>query len=116
MKWENFTCIFYKNNQEIYINNYENQSKNQQELTFFILEYETTINLEKETLLRENSEYLFFLDIKNKECKIELKQENINFDVEVEEASIKKEENKIIVEYFIETDEARNKIVIERNI
>lgn len=112
MKWKNFTCLFYKNNEEIYQNTFINKAKNNKELQFNMLDFDTIINLEKETFLRENNEYMFYLDIKNNICKIELKKEELTFDINVEEASMEVLNDKIILEYFIETDEARNKIII----
>ncbi len=113
MKWNSFICLFYKNNEEIYKETFENKLKSDQKLLFSMLDFETTIDLEKQTITRENEEYIFFLNLKNKYCKIELKKEDITFDVNVEEASFEILEDKIIIEYFIETDEARNKIIIK---
>lgn len=116
MKWKNFTCFFYKNNEEIYQSAFENKSNNDRKIRFTMLEYETTIDIEEKTFLRENNEYIFFLDLKNKSCKVELKQEGISFDVSVEEANMEILNDKIVIEYFIETDEARNKIIIKERI
>lgn len=113
MKWKNFTCLFYKNNEEIYQDTFENQLNSDRKLRFNMLDYETTIDIEEKTFLRENEEYMFYLDLKNKSCKVELKKEGIVFDVMVEEANMEVLNDKIILEYFIETDEARNKIVIK---
>lgn len=116
MKWKSFMCLFYKNNEEIYKDTFKNKIKSDKKLIFDMLEYETTINMEEKTFLRENKEYIFYLDLNNKSCNVELKQEGITFDVCVEEANMEILQNKIILEYFIETDEARNKIVIEERI
>lgn len=115
MNFKEFTCILYKNNKEEYKEKFKNKSKNENKVYFRMLNFETTIDKVEQTFLRENEEYIFFLDIKNKKCKVELKKENIAFDVMVEEASMEVLNNKIIIEYFIETDEARNKIVIEES-
>ncbi len=113
MKWKSFTCFFYKNNKEIYKEAFENKLSSNKKLKFTMLDYDTTVDLEEETFLRENKEYIFFLNLKNKSCKVELKQENIFFDVVVEEANMEILSDKIVLEYFIETDEARNKIIIK---
>lgn len=115
MNFKKFTCTLYKNNREEYKEKFKNTNKNEKKLNFKMLNFETTIDKIEQTFLRENEEYIFFLDIKNKKCKVELKKENIAFDVMVEEASMEVLNNKIIIEYFIETDEARNKIVIEES-
>ena len=113
MKLKEFDVIFYKNNEEIYKDTHRNSLNEENRISFSLLDYDTTIDLNEETFLRENDEYIFYLDIKNKKCKIELKKEAISFDVNVEECNMEIKENKVILEYFIETDEARNKIVIQ---
>lgn len=115
MNFKEFTCALYKNNLEDYKEHFKNKSKNENKVYFKMLNFDTTIDKVEQTFLRENEEYIFFLDIKNKKCKVELKKENITFDVMVEEASMEVLKNKIIIEYFIETDEARNKIVIQES-
>ena len=112
MKLKEFDVIFYKNNEEIYKDTHKNSLDEENRISFSLLDYDTTIDLNEETFLRENDEYIFYLDIKNKKCKIELKKESITFDVLVEECNMEVLGTKIVIEYFIETDEARNKIVI----
>lgn len=116
MKWKSFTCLFYKNNEEVYKDTFENKLNSDRKIVFNMLDYETVIDIEEKTFLRENKEYIFFLDLKNKGCKVELKQEGITFDVNVEEGNMEILNDKIIIEYFIETDEARNKIVVKERI
>lgn len=116
MKWKSFTCFFYKNNEEVYKDTFENKLNSDRKIVFDMLDYETTINIEEKTFLRENKEYIFYLDLNNKSCKVELKQEGISFEVSVEEANIEVENGKIILEYFIETDETRNKIVLKERM
>ena len=116
MKWKSFTCLFYKNNEEVYKDTFKNRLNSDKKIAFDMLEYETTIDIEKKTFLRENKEYIFYLDLKNKNCKVELKQEGITFDVNVEEGNMEVLNNKIVIEYFIETDESRNKIIIKERI
>lgn len=116
MKWKSFTCLFYKNNEEVYKDTFANNLNSDRKIVFNMLDYETVIDIEEKTFLRENKEYIFFLDLKNKSCKVELKQEGITFDVSVEEGNMEVLNDKIIIEYFIETDEARNKIVIKERI
>ncbi len=109
-----FLCTFYKSGEKVFSTTCENKSKTASLLKFDLLDYETILDLEQELFTRENEEYIFLLDIKNKYCKIELKKEEMECEVLVEECSLTYEHEKIILEYFIETDEARNKIVIER--
>ena len=110
----NYKCTLYKGEEEVLSSMFATKKDIESTLVFDILEYETTIDIENETFTRENEEYLFLLDIKNKYCKIVLKKEELAFDVSVEECAISVLNNKIVIDYFIETDEARNKIVIER--
>lgn len=116
MKWKNFTCFFYKNNEEVYKDTFKNKLNNDKKIMFDMLDYETTINIKEKTFLRENNEYIFYLDFKNNKCKVELKQEGISFDACVEEANMEDLNNEVIIEYFIETDETRNKIVLKERI
>ncbi len=116
MKWKSFTCFFYKNNEEVYKDTFENKLNNERKIVFNMLDYETTINIEEKTFFRENKEYIFFLDLQKKSCKVKLKKEGITFDVSVEEGSMEVLDDKIIIEYFIETDEARNKIIIKERV
>lgn len=63
------------------------------------------INLNEETFLRENEEYSFLLDIKNKKSEIALKKEQYVLQVEVEYAILLKNQNEINISYLIETDD-----------
>ena len=112
---KNYKCILYKNGEQLFSFPFENKSKEENILLFDLFGYETTIDLVQERFIRENEEDFFLLDIKNKSCKIELKKEGYSLLVGVEECNLSVLNSKIVLEYFIETDEARNKIVIERN-
>ncbi len=111
---KNYQCTFYKNDESLFTMPCKNKSNDKNILLFDLLGYETKIDIQNEIFTRENDTYIFLLDIKNKYCKIELKKEDICFDVNVEECFITFLEDKILLEYFIETDEARNKLEIER--
>lgn len=63
------------------------------------------INIKEETFLRENDEYSFLLDIKNKKSTITLKKEQYVLQVEVEYAILLKNQNEINISYLIETDD-----------
>ena len=121
----NYKCTLYKGEEEVLSSLFTTKKDIESTLVFDLLEYEileerldingkTTIDIENETFTRENEGYLFLLDIKNKYCKIVLKKEDLAFEVNVEECAISVLNNKIVIDYFIETDETRNKIVIER--
>lgn len=110
----NYKCTLYKGAEEVLSSLFATKKDVESTLVFDLMEYETTIDIENEIFTRENEEYLFLLDIKNKYCKIVLKKEELEFEVNVEECAISVLNNKIVIDYFIETDEARNKIVIER--
>lgn len=107
-----FLCTLYKNNRNIYEQEFNNE--NQALYEFNMLDFKTILDIKQETFIRENNEYKFFLDIKNKACLITLKQENLTFDILVEEVNLLVLNNKIVLEYFIETDEERTKIIIKK--
>lgn len=112
MQFNKFSLIFFKNEQKILENVYNNNESNHQILQFDLENYDTTIDLENELFIRENEDFLFILDIKNKECNIHLKKENLTLDIGVDHCILTKRDNKIELEYTIESDDSRNKIVI----
>lgn len=61
---------------------------------------------------RETEEYKFNLDIKERKATYLLKEKNMSFDIEVEKIEYKKENNTIILEYKISSDEETFKIEI----
>lgn len=63
--------------------------------------------------IRENNEFKFELDIKESSCTYYLKEKNMSFDIEVEKVMYKKENNNIILEYNISSDEETFKIEIK---
>ena len=62
---------------------------------------------------RENNEFKFELDIKERKCTYYLKEKNMSFDIDVEKVMYKKEDNNIILEYKISSDEETFKIEIK---
>lgn len=55
---------------------------------------------------RETEDYLFYLEINdNNKCHITLKEEQATFPINVEEAIINKEDNKITINYQLESDD-----------
>lgn len=69
--------------------------------------------LTKTYYLREDNDYLFYLDIIKKECTITLKETNNIFDIKVTKANYLKDNNNISLEYKIESNEETLKICIE---
>ena len=63
--------------------------------------------------IRETDEYKFELDIKERKAIYFLKDKNMSFDIEVEKIMYKKENNNIILEYKISSDEEIFKIIIK---
>lgn len=61
---------------------------------------------------RETNEYKFELDIKERKAIYLLKEKNMSFDIEVEKIEYKKDNNTIILEYKISSDEETFKIEI----
>ncbi len=60
--------------------------------------------------IRETDDYKFTLDIKERKCLYFLKSQNMSFDIEVEKVMYKNENNIIILEYKISSDEEEFKI------
>lgn len=64
--------------------------------------------------LREDNDYLFYLNIIKKECTITLRETNNIFDIKVTKANyLKDNNNNISLEYKIESNEETLKICIE---
>lgn len=76
--------------------------------SFIIENVKTTLNSEE--LIRENNEFRFNLDIKNKQATYLLKEQNTVLDIDVEKINFKKENNNIILEYKISSDEEEFKL------
>lgn len=58
-----------------------------------------------QTFKRENDEYLFLLDFFNKKCILTLKLENYSLDIPVLKCSFMVNEDEIVLDYFIDTDD-----------
>lgn len=78
--------------------------------TLFLDEVKTIIN--EDQLIRENNEFKFTLDIKNKTALYLLKEKNMSFDILVEEINIKENKSNIILEYKLESDSEKTIIEI----
>ena len=110
---KNINVSLYKDNRrELDFNNIKALSVNDT-LSFIVDEIKTSIN--DNYFIRENDEFKFELDILNKTASYLLKENNNLFDIDVEEVIITKEDNTIIIEYKISSDENNIKIIIEEN-
>lgn len=85
--------------------------KKDSEYIFSLDGVKTTLN--ENLFVRENNEYKFELNIKEKKALYLLKEKNISFDIEVEKIEYKIEKEVIILEYKISSDEEKFKIVIK---
>ena len=77
----------------------------------FIIDNVTT-KISNTNFIRETSDYFFNLDIIKKSCLYILKTNNLEFDIEVKKVNYYQNENKIILDYEINTDEEPFKIEI----
>ena len=63
-------------------------------------------NEDKIVFQRETEDYLFYLEITdNNKCHITLKKEQLTFPINVEEATINKDNNKLTINYQLESDD-----------
>ena len=63
-------------------------------------------NEDKIVFQRETEDYLFYLELTNdNKCHITLKKEQLTFPINVEDASINKDNNKLIINYQLESDD-----------
>ncbi|MBR1679086.1 MAG: hypothetical protein IJ704_00370 [Bacilli bacterium] len=83
---------------------------NQSQIYFQQKEMNHILDLKEETFLRENEDYSFFLDFKNKKCHLNLKKENNTLQVNVIYAIILQNKNEIELSYKIETQEEEIKM------
>ena len=86
-----------------------------QVLSFKLEDMDNIIDLNKGLFIRENDEYQFYLDFLNKSCILTLKNENYSLDINVDKCSIEYVDNKVTINYFIDTDDSNNCFKIEWN-
>ena len=79
--------------------------------TFFMDDIKTIIS--NTVFIRENKEYLFELDIKNKKCTYLLKPNNLTFDIDVEKISYEARDKEIRLTYKITSDEEEIELILE---
>lgn len=114
MQIKKFNYVLLKNDKEIHNQDYTNESVEENKIEFNCLAYNTTFDLETKTFTRENEDFLFFLDSIKKSCTIHLKKENLEFPITVDDCNLEIEKNKIILEYIIETDDEKCKMILIR--
>ena len=110
----NFEFTLQKEDQEILKENYKNLEEEENKIRFHCLNMDTTIDLEAQTFTRENEYYEFFLAIPTKSCTIHLKKEQLDFPIEVDDCELEITNNKIILEYSIETEDRKIKMILTR--
>lgn len=114
MQIEKFSLIFFKNEERILEKTYNNLEKRDNILRFNMLDYDTLIDLNNHLFSRENDEFKFVLDILNKKCTILLKKENMTLDINVDLCELNVMNNEITLEYIIESDDSKNRIIITK--
>lgn len=74
--------------------------------------------LNKKIFTREDNNYKFVLDIENKQATYFLKENNLLFDIDVEKVIYKEENNSIILEYKLASNDEiiRVEIIIEGDL
>lgn len=110
---KNINVSLYKNNRREM--NYNNIKAIHRDNSYSFIMDEIKMFINNDLLTRENNEFKFRLDIANKTASYLLKEKNMLFDIEVEKVIITNEDNKIILEYKISSDEEEFKIIIEEN-
>jgi len=102
------TVNLYKNNKlELSYKNINVLINNE---TYTFINEGIKMTLTDEVFIRENKEFKFVLDIKNKKSTYLLKEKNIVLDINVEKLYFKKGKESIIVEYKLESNEENIKM------
>ena len=114
MSFKNFRLLLETDGKVLLDKEYENQAKEPYKFEFVCQKYLTILDLEAKTFSRENEEYEFFLAILTKSCTIHLKKEQLDFDILVDDCDLLQINNKIILEYNIETEDKKVKMSIEK--
>lgn len=105
--------LFYKNDEfikNISITNYDELHYN---ITDDDINMEIILKPEL-VITRENKEYYFKLDITNNTCIYKLKEYNLAYDIEILNKNYRENDQEIIIEYQLNTDQDQNKIIIKK--
>ncbi len=87
------------------------------DLSFYITDDDVKmiISLKPEvTIIRENEEYYFKLDITNNTCIYKLKRYNLCYDIDILKNEYREDDNEVEIIYRLNTDEDINKIIIKK--
>ncbi|MCI8394491.1 MAG: hypothetical protein HFH86_03305 [Bacilli bacterium] len=88
-------------------------TKEKNKLFFEIEGMNHEIDLESKIFKRENQEYAFILDFDQEKCFYELKEYQATCDIIVDQAFFEQTQNRLEMIYVIETEDEKNKIIIE---
>lgn len=105
---------FFKDNEKVFRQEKIKGTLNQSKLQFTLEKVFHEIDLNQRTLKRENQEFSFFLDAEKKESTYLLKEQDLLFDIQVDYINYMDDGTKILIEYLLETDDSKNKLIIER--
>lgn len=70
------------------------------------------INYKKQLFIRENEEFYFELDFKNKKSLYKLKNANVTLDIKVIKCNFLQKRDSILMKYVIESSSTENNIMI----
>ena len=114
MNFDEFTLTFLKNDEVVIEDTFKNLDAENNSIKIILFEYNTILDIENKMFIRENEDFKFTLDILNKECTIYLKKEDMKVPVLVEYCELTTKYNKIVLEYVIESEDAKNKLIITK--
>jgi len=82
-------------------------------LTIIIENYQYIVDLNNQLFIRENEEFYFKMDIKNKKAIYNLKELDKIFDIKVKYSELKNKNNLYNIKYKLETEESINHLLIK---
>ncbi len=104
------TFNLYKENRRI--NQYKDIKCLYTNKTYTLLLDDVKTSINQDLLIRENNEFKFTLNIKDKTAFYLLKEKNMTFSIKVEKITSKFDKSNLILEYKLESDEENTKIEI----
>lgn len=102
----------YKSNQCMVEEKNISYQKEKNQIFFELEQMKHEIDLEKKLFTRFNKEFHFFLDIEQEKCTYELKEPHLKLDIMVDYAVWNQTSNDLEIEYEIETDDKKTRILI----
>jgi len=103
----------YKEDNLVLEENNISYEKEEDRIIFQIQEMNHIIDLHQKTLERFNEEFHFYLNFAKEECTYELKSHQAIFDIAVDQSFFEIKEKGLEIMYAIETDDYKNKILID---